>query len=94
MASGLCIAVVGTEAAARRPLDPRGRAILAGPQGDTRLMQLAIAGTDDIESIVRSAPAGPLPERTWRDPLPHRIPLESLPPTAPGGHRKLQMHGI
>ena len=79
------IAVVGTDAASRLPLDPRGRAILAGPQGEPRLVQLAIAGADDIERILRSVPAGPLQERTWCDPLPRRIPLDSLPRPATGG---------
>jgi len=69
------IALLGGDVAARLPADPRGRAVLAAPDG-AREFQVAIAAPDDVARLHRSAPPGMV--RPWREPLPAVIALESL----------------
>jgi S-DNA-T family DNA segregation ATPase FtsK/SpoIIIE len=75
-------AVVGVDDAARLPVEPRGRAILA-LDGATSAIQLALAGLDDARRIASATPEG-LAARPWCDPLPPHIALEGLEPGEAG----------
>ena len=72
---GDSIALLGDEAAARLPTDPRGRAVLA-LDGGTRAFQVAIAGGGEL-GAVRPEASGPI-ARPWLDPLPAPLPLDAI----------------
>jgi S-DNA-T family DNA segregation ATPase FtsK/SpoIIIE len=76
------LAMLGDDAAARLPADPRGRAIVMH-DGATRGFQVALAAPADAERI-RSAAEGSAAGAPWCDPLPERIELQQLPAAARG----------
>lgn len=80
-------AVIGTDAAARLPIEPRGRAIVQDGRA-TRVVQLAIAAPGDVDrarTVARDARDGrpgsvpPGPVQPWSDPLPVRLARAELP---------------
>jgi S-DNA-T family DNA segregation ATPase FtsK/SpoIIIE len=73
--------MLGDDAPARLPAEPRGRAILMH-DGSTRAFQVALAATADADRIARAAHGSPA-GAPWCDPLPERIEAGQLP--AAGG---------
>lgn len=71
------LAMLGSDAAARLPAEPRGRGIVLG-DGSTRTVQLAITGPEDAARIAAGSPSARL-TRPWCDPLPAVLPLDSIP---------------
>jgi S-DNA-T family DNA segregation ATPase FtsK/SpoIIIE len=76
------VAMLGSDAAARLPAEPRGRGILLD-DGTARTLQLAIADRSDAERIAVAAPPARV-GRPWCEPLPPLIPLPSVPPVDRG----------
>ena len=76
------VAVIGTDAAAALPVEPPGRALVADGAG-VRLVQLALAGRDDVAALRAQPGAEPDGVRPWCDPLPERIPLSAVPRARP-----------
>lgn len=76
------MAMLGGDAAARLPAEPRGRGI-ALIDGIPRTMQFAITEPSDAERIAASAPPATV-GRPWCEPLPLSLSLDSLP-AAPAG---------
>lgn len=74
---GDSVAMLGDDAAARLPVEPRGRAIVLR-DGRTTTVQIAIATTVDAAAIAASAPPASL-ARPWCDPLPLDLRLDDLP---------------
>jgi len=73
---GDSLAMLGTDAATRLAPTARGRALIADGSGEVREVQLAIAGPADADALRgdgRRADGS-----LWCDPLPERIPLDSL----------------
>lgn len=76
------LAITGSDAAARLPAEPRGRAVvLAG--GTERTIQVALAAPSDVARIASGTPADAR-RRPWCDPLPADLRLASLPGVAGG----------
>ena len=73
---GDSLAMLGSDAASRLPPDSRGRALIADGSGTVREVQLALAERTDAERL--SETAGSAETRVWCDPLPDRVPLDSL----------------
>ncbi len=71
------VAMLGSDAAARLPADPRGRGILLSG-GAPRTLQLAMAEPGDAARIASESPSGRA-TRPWCEPLPTVLALESLP---------------
>jgi S-DNA-T family DNA segregation ATPase FtsK/SpoIIIE len=72
------IAVIGTDAAAVLPAEPRGRALLSLGGDPPRLTQVAIAGAGDAAAVIdRFATADP-PRRPWRAELPRIVRTAEL----------------
>jgi S-DNA-T family DNA segregation ATPase FtsK/SpoIIIE len=76
------VAMLGTDAAARLPAEPRGRGILLH-DGTARTVQLAIADAADAGRVAERAPRARV-VRPWCEPLPSVLPLDSLPPVDRG----------
>ncbi|NRG39774.1 hypothetical protein HRK28_02465 [Rathayibacter sp. VKM Ac-2835] len=67
-------ALIGSDAAARIPHRAAGRCVVSiGGQG--RVVQAALAGEDDIATVLRRGGRDASVHRPWLDPLPARIPL-------------------
>ncbi|MFC5501213.1 FtsK/SpoIIIE domain-containing protein [Lysinimonas soli] len=80
---GDSLAMLGSDAAARLPPEPRGRALIADGSGPTRELQLALADRADAERVCAAwAGAGRATRAAavWCEPLPTRLPLDSLRP--------------
>jgi S-DNA-T family DNA segregation ATPase FtsK/SpoIIIE len=75
---GDSIAMVGDDAAARLPGEPRGRAVLQRDR-EVCTLQVAVSSPRDAERIVQAAGPG-IPARPWLDPLPAVIVLADIPP--------------
>lgn len=75
---GDSIAMLGDDAAARLPADPRGRAIVLA-DGAARTMQAAIAGPDDLGRVLASA-SGSRRTAPWCEPLPVDLALDDIAP--------------
>jgi len=73
---GDSLAMLGSDAATRLAPAVRGRAMIADGSGQIREVQLALADPDDAERL-RSTDPGPV-ETMWCDPLPERLPLDTL----------------
>ncbi|HWM34515.1 MAG TPA: FtsK/SpoIIIE domain-containing protein [Pseudolysinimonas sp.] len=76
------VAILGDDAAARLPADPRGRAIVQHDAA-ARVFQVALATTADAVGIAAAADrsaAGP----PWCDPLPEHLDLDALPSVESG----------
>lgn len=71
------VAMLGSDAAARLPAEPRGRGILLS-DGTPRTLQLAMADPADAARIATDAPPARV-GRPWREPLPTLLPLAALP---------------
>jgi len=69
-------AMLGTDAATRLPPTARGRALIADGSGQLREVQLALAEPADASRV--RATEQPPSAAMWCDPLPDRLPLESL----------------
>ena len=76
---GDSIAMVGDDAAARLPGEPRGRAVLLR-DGEARTLQVAMSSPLDAERIAQHNAPG-IPARPWLDPLPAAIGLADVPPS-------------
>ncbi|MEO8095212.1 MAG: FtsK/SpoIIIE domain-containing protein, partial [Pseudolysinimonas sp.] len=79
---GESIAMLGDDAAARLPIEPRGRALLA-LDGGTRALQVALARPGDARRIGDQASAGGS-VRPWCDPLPTDLRMTGLAPAESG----------
>lgn len=73
------LGLLGDDAAARLPVQPRGRAVVVDGSGRHRQMQVALAAPADVDRIVRATPAS-RSNPPWCDPLPAVLPHDSLPP--------------
>jgi DNA segregation ATPase FtsK/SpoIIIE, S-DNA-T family len=71
-------AVVGTDAAAELPAQPRGRAFLSVAGESPRELQVALASAADAEAVAARWPGAAAPRRPWRDPLPAVVGLDAL----------------
>ncbi|MEO5921298.1 MAG: FtsK/SpoIIIE domain-containing protein [Pseudolysinimonas sp.] len=76
------VAMLGSDAAARLPAEPRGRGILLR-DGVPGTLQIAIARPEDAHGIAGRTPPSRI-RRPWCEPLPRTIALESLPPAEHG----------
>jgi DNA segregation ATPase FtsK/SpoIIIE, S-DNA-T family len=76
------MAILGSDAAARLPSEPRGRAVLLY-DGAPRMLQLARAEPADAARIAAEAPPARA-ARPWCEPLPLEVPLDSLPAAGHG----------
>lgn len=76
------VAMLGSDAAARLPAEPRGRGIVVG-DGMPRTLQVAIAHPSDASRIAAESPPVRV-GRPWCEPLPDLLPLASVPPAERG----------
>lgn len=80
---GDSLGLLGDDSAARLPLSPRGRAVVADGSGTSRLVQVALASRADADAVAARSPAGRV-SRPWCDPLPALVPFATLPATDEG----------
>jgi S-DNA-T family DNA segregation ATPase FtsK/SpoIIIE len=81
-------AVIGSDAAAGLPAEPRGRAFVAADGGEPSLAQFPLVAQGDIDRVVARWAGDPhRPHRPWLDPLPAAVGLGSLPRTDDDGIR-------
>lgn len=71
------VAMLGSDAAARLPAEPRGRGILLA-DGAPRTLQLAMAEPADAARIAADSPPARV-GRPWLEPLPAVLPLAAVP---------------
>jgi S-DNA-T family DNA segregation ATPase FtsK/SpoIIIE len=69
------VALLGVHDAATLPAERRGRCLVSIGGGPARQFQVAQA---DREAIAGARRNGAVPRRPWREPLPSRLPLETL----------------
>jgi S-DNA-T family DNA segregation ATPase FtsK/SpoIIIE len=78
------VAVIGTDAAAVLPTEPAGRAVLALAGADPVVVQVAMAGAENVESATARWSGAEQPRRPWCDELPVVLSPDELP-EVPGG---------
>lgn len=71
-------AVIGSDSAAALPSSPAGRCVVASPDREPEILQIAQVRPDDIERVVEKHQKAAAPRRPWLDPLPSRVELSSL----------------
>ncbi|WP_411698110.1 FtsK/SpoIIIE domain-containing protein, partial [Conyzicola sp.] len=73
-------AVIGSDAAASLPVEPRGRAFVAADGDEPVLAQFPLVTQGDIDRVAARWVAYPhRPHRPWLDPLPTEVALDALP---------------
>ena len=72
-------AVIGTDAAARLPIEPRGRAFVTADGARPVLAQFPLVAQADIDRVAERWRGDPYrPHRPWLDPLPSIVALDTL----------------
>ena len=95
------VAVIGTDAAARLPIEPRGRAFVTTDGDRPMLAQFPLVTQHDIDRVADRWRGDPRrPHRPWLDPLPSTVALDAVRPSRPAhshatnnGHADRQ-HGV
>jgi S-DNA-T family DNA segregation ATPase FtsK/SpoIIIE len=71
------VAVLGTDAAARLPARPPGRALASLAGSPPTTFQVALSRDSDVDAIVERWADAPRPKPPWRPPLPARVALDA-----------------